>query len=171
MNIKPELVRQMLKTIKSSSKTINTWQSIFNETCLAKKITQNDYYNQNIIANKILTFYLNNKDTFYIKLKFEKNYDYFYNIIAIRQIQGKSGFNISNELNIKYWLVRDILRFRKLTRSTLPLLRKQYIFHVYKSGNKNKDAIAYKILIDYEKKTNSKKYKSFMIKDILDNSI
>jgi hypothetical protein len=56
-----------------------------------------------------------------------------------------------------------------LTRSTLPLLRKQYVFHVFKSGNKNKDAIAYKILIDYVKKNNSKIYKPFMIKDILDN--
>jgi spore coat protein CotH len=75
---------------------------------------------------------------------------------------------ISNELNIKHWIILDFLKLRKLSRVIINQLRRNYFLAAFNKYSNNIDSIAFKILIDFEKYTSSKNYKSFMINDILD---
>ena len=131
-------------------------------------VLNSDYQKQNQIAKNILDFFLNNKDSFLLKVKFREQFDYYSYLIAIRNIQGKTCMEISNELNIKYWIILEFLRLRKLSRVIINQLRRNYFLATFNKDSNNIDSIAYKILIDFEKYTSSKNYKSFMINDILD---
>lgn len=168
LNLKPEIVIRILKSIKNWHLTVNAWQDLFNQICLHMNVLNSDYQKQNQIAKNILDFFLNNRDSFLLKVKFKEQFDYYSYLIAIRHIQGKTCMQISNELNIKHWIILDFLRLRKLSRVIINQLRRNYFLATFNKDSNNIDSIAYKILIDFEKYTSSKNYKSFMINDILD---